>query len=158
MQQQLVGRSKNVFEEVRMRGNDDYFVPIECEHPCHHDPGTVEKIKTLKSRLERGEELFHPRDAKMHATYEQSIATRDYVALELMTSDSTPAHIKQRIARKREIEAIKSSPDYVTEQQLQREFGIPIRAVQRYLRSQNPRFVFIKGSKYYLRSSLAPRQ
>lgn len=33
MQQQLVGRSRNVFEEIKLRGNEDNFAPIECEHP-----------------------------------------------------------------------------------------------------------------------------
>ena len=59
----------NIFEAISKRvvgvdGGDENFNPTPSKdfRQTEHDPGTVEKIKVLRERLEKGEPLWHPDD------------------------------------------------------------------------------------------------
>jgi hypothetical protein len=57
-------RCKNVFEAILRYGHDEDFVPHEDENfiPTDAPAGSPEKIEVLRSRVERGQPLWHNTD------------------------------------------------------------------------------------------------
>ena len=56
---------RNIFEAIRLFGPDPRFEAFaECE-PTICEPGTPEKIRVMKERLEAGESLWNEADAKL---------------------------------------------------------------------------------------------
>ena len=55
----------NIHEHLRSRNSDmGWEPPHECI-PTDTRPGTAERVKVYISRLQRGENLFHPDDLKL---------------------------------------------------------------------------------------------
>lgn len=54
----------NVFEVIRLTGDDEAYSPHESEsfEPTNAPVGSLEKLKVLAERLECGLPLWHPRD------------------------------------------------------------------------------------------------
>lgn len=75
-------RHKNVFEEIKNKSHDEDWVPKPASEATGSFDGTIERIKVLCDRLERGEALFHPNDEKRHGTLEQGQELQDYVRKE----------------------------------------------------------------------------
>jgi hypothetical protein len=57
-------RCKNVFEAILRYGHDEDFVPKEDDRfsPTDAPAGSSEKIEVLRSRVERGQPLWHTTD------------------------------------------------------------------------------------------------
>ena len=49
----------------RTRNNDTMKQAPLAEHPTHYLPGTDAKMQVMQERLERGEQAFHPLDARI---------------------------------------------------------------------------------------------
>ena len=75
-------RHKNVFEEILNKGYDDDWVPVPASVATGSLDGTVERIKVLRERLERGEALFHPNDETRKGTEKQAQELQEYVRQE----------------------------------------------------------------------------
>ena len=76
-------RHKNVFEEIKNKAHDEDWVPLPASMATGSRDGTVERIKVLCERLERGEALFHANDEKKHGTLEQHKELEEYVRQEI---------------------------------------------------------------------------
>ena len=59
-----MNRCKNVFEAILRYGHDEDFVPNEDNNfaPTDAPAGSPEKIEVLRSRVERGQPLWHNTD------------------------------------------------------------------------------------------------
>lgn len=150
-----LSRAKNIFEELELKRHDEDYTPKPCRTPCEHAPGSVGKIEELRMRVLRGEELFHPMDVVVVATIEQQNAASQWMTDTIVNGSGTAKHIQERRDRQAEIDKYANSPDYVTIAQLRVEMKASGRTVWRYLKKQNPRYVQLSGTKYFLRSSLA---
>ena len=55
---------RNVFEAIRLLGDDESFLPRETEpfEPTDAPVGSPEKLMVLAERVERGLPLWHPAD------------------------------------------------------------------------------------------------
>ncbi|MEX0819032.1 MAG: hypothetical protein WD070_05555 [Pirellulaceae bacterium] len=55
---------QNVFETIRLQGDDISFSPFETEEfePTNAPVGSPEKLRVMAERVERGLPLWHPRD------------------------------------------------------------------------------------------------
>lgn len=51
-----------MMKHIRFHGSDKGFEPSRPGRPTDAQPGTREKFQILCDRIERGEQLFHPRD------------------------------------------------------------------------------------------------
>lgn len=52
----------NVYDMIRLMGDEGMFVPKPASEVCRFVPGTFEKIETMRRRVMAGEELWHPDD------------------------------------------------------------------------------------------------
>lgn len=52
---------KTVFDAIELFGHDEDFVP-QVGNATDAAPGSAEKIAVMRSRVDRGETLFHPDD------------------------------------------------------------------------------------------------
>ena len=96
-------RHKNVFEEIKNKSHDEDWVPKPASMATGSLDGTIERIKVLCDRLERGEALFHPNDEKRHGTQEQSQELQDYVRKE------TEKRKQQELQKRRAAKPIKET-------------------------------------------------
>lgn len=72
-------RHKNVFEEIKNKSHDEDWVPKPASEATGSLDGTIERLKVLCERLERGEALFHPNDEIRKGTQEQAAEMAKYV-------------------------------------------------------------------------------
>jgi hypothetical protein len=91
-------RHKNIFEEVKNKSHDEDWVPKPASMATGSLDGTIERIKVLCDRLERGEALFHPNDEPRHGTLEQGQELQDYVREE--TEKRKQQELERRLAAK----------------------------------------------------------
>ena len=96
-------RHKNVFEEIKNKSHDEDWVPKPASMATGSLDGTIERMKVLCDRLERGEALFHPNDEKRHGTQEQSQELQDYVRKE------TEKRKQQELQKRRAAKPIKET-------------------------------------------------
>lgn len=52
----------NIFEAVKV-GAEEFFEPLPTRRPTVHPPGSPGKLAVLATRIENGENLWHPTDA-----------------------------------------------------------------------------------------------
>lgn len=69
-------RRKNIFETILTLGHDEDYSAPDPELPTPAAPGSIEKINVFCERLQRGEALWHPWDAKMAVRHEEQIEKR----------------------------------------------------------------------------------
>lgn len=62
----------NIFEYLETHHSDAGFEPPLSEHPVLDPPGSDAKFRAMVSRIERGEELFHPLDLGLPSNTESS--------------------------------------------------------------------------------------
>ena len=72
-------RHKNVFEEIKNKSHDEDWIPKPASEATGSFDGTIERLKVLCERLERGEALFHPNDETRKGTQEQADEMTKYV-------------------------------------------------------------------------------
>jgi hypothetical protein len=53
---------RNVFQFIAERGHDEDFEPRPAIVATSALPGSLDKVETIRARLERGESLWHPQD------------------------------------------------------------------------------------------------
>ncbi len=63
-------RPRTMFDAIRILGHEMDFEPLLIPAPTEARPGSEEKVRVLQSRLEAGEDLYHPDDAVICATLE----------------------------------------------------------------------------------------
>jgi hypothetical protein len=71
---------KNIFDAIFLVGHDEDFFDVVPAKPTHHAPGSLEKLEVMRKRVTRGESLWHPDDAAVVATLEQSKAMQSHLA------------------------------------------------------------------------------
>ena len=70
----MMRKASNIFEYVDRYKTDEGFEPREtC--PTKEMPGSKEKIEVYMDRLQKGEELNHPKDAKVFEQTKPRILT-----------------------------------------------------------------------------------
>lgn len=62
---------RNCHEAIRIAGHDTCFEPMPVAIPCKFKKHSFEQIETLRERVDRGEELFHPEDCRLEATTQE---------------------------------------------------------------------------------------
>lgn len=70
---------RNVFEAILKYGHDEDFVPTECStfQPTSAPAGSVEKIETLRTRVEAGLPLWHKKDRRDYSGLTGAVRPRD---------------------------------------------------------------------------------
>lgn len=58
------GKPRNIFEFIDVFGHDEDWNPKEAGQPTAATPGSREKLDVICSRIENGEDLFHPKDIR----------------------------------------------------------------------------------------------
>lgn len=67
----MISRPKlNLFETIKFYEHDIDFEPHSEPIPTAAAPGSLEKIKVMQGRLERGEDMHHPNDMRTAASME----------------------------------------------------------------------------------------
>ncbi len=57
--------ARNIFQEIAALGHDEDFEPLYAPEPTDAKPGSIEKIKVMVARIERGEAVCSPHDNSM---------------------------------------------------------------------------------------------
>jgi len=70
----------NLFTELMLKGYDDDYEPRFFCEPTLHPPGSVEKVKEMRDRLMRGEDLHHELDVRTSATIEAQHVLKEMMA------------------------------------------------------------------------------
>ena len=55
-------KHKNVYEHLKLHGDDQEFEPTRKPKPTRVAPGSDDKVMLLRRRVELGEELWHDQD------------------------------------------------------------------------------------------------
>lgn len=55
-------KNQNIYHALEVYGHDEDFQPKPCVMATHFRPGTLEKMEVLRTRVELGQEIFHPCD------------------------------------------------------------------------------------------------
>ena len=56
---------RTIFTDLATVGHDEDFSPIAASERTSARPGSLEKIEIMRERVARGEDLFHPDDARI---------------------------------------------------------------------------------------------
>jgi hypothetical protein len=73
----------NIFDELKSRGHDEDFAPLRVPNPTAASPGSLEKVRVLRARMEAGEQLFHAGDAQLLATKEEEMNMANTICMEI---------------------------------------------------------------------------
>ena len=95
----MIKLSRTIFDAIENRETET-FEPAEPQTPTDAPPGSIAKVQLMIERLHRGEAIFHPGDARCHATPEAQDALMTYCQENSLSSYSK--RLNEEAKRKRE--------------------------------------------------------